>query len=601
MLSAQGPRSRARSPFAAAFLSVLFPGLGHAYAGAWSRALGFAAAPFLAIALLAGVILRLDVFELAGLALQGWVLTSVFVINLIAMVYRGMAVVDAFRVAHLMNEVAASGDGRMGRARIPFHPVSLAGLAAVLLVMAGGHVVVARYDLLAMSLADCVFGDTVECESGGSPSPGPSASGSSKPGSSDSPSPTLDPGPSGPPVASIPPWDGTERLDILLIGTDQRPREGTFNTDTLIVVSIDPVTRQVAMFSLPRDTVDVPLPAGPVRAAYGAVYPKKINAFYTSVRNRADLFPGTDRTRGFNGLKAVLGELYGINIRYYVEVNFVGFQQSVDALGGVTINVQMPVVDDRFPGEDGRLRRVYIPTGVQHMTGAEALIYARSRHGSNDFDRAQRQQRVLLSLREQADIPTLLPRIPELVAALSTAVRTDVPRELLPDLLGLASSIDTKAIRSFVFTPSFYQTEFLSSPRGYIIVPKVARIRAAVRDAFVVDPVLEAQREAIAAEGASVWVLNGSRVNGQAGRIAAYLEYLGLTASAPAQRPEGAVPPTTTIVVYNGAEVLKPATVALLEAGFGVSATYVVDPAIRVDIVITTGKATPDLAPPAAP
>ena len=601
MLSAQGSRSRARSPFAAAFLSVLFPGLGHAYAGAWSRALGFAAAPFLAIALLAGVVLRLDVFELAGLALQGWVLTSIFVINLVAMVYRAMAVVDAFRVAHLMNEVAASGDGRLGRARIPFHPLSLAGLAAVLLVMAGGHVVVARYDLLAMDLADCVFGDTVACDGGASPSPGPSASGGASPGATPSPTITADPGPSGPPVASIPPWDGTERLDILLIGTDQRPGEATFNTDTLIVVSIDPVTRQVAMFSLPRDTVDVPLPAGPVRAAYGSVYPKKINAFYTSVRNRADLFPGTDRTRGFNGLKAVLGELYGIDIRYYVEVNFIGFRDTVDALGGVTINVQLPVTDDRFPGEDGRLRRVYIPSGVQHMTGSEALIYARSRHGSNDFDRAQRQQRVLLSLREQADIPTLLPRVPELVAALSQAVRTDIPRELLPDLLGLAASIDTKNIRSFVFTPSYYQTEFQSSPRGYIIVPKVARIRAAVRDAFEIDPALEALRDAIAAEAASVWVLNGSRVTGQAGRIAAYLEYLGVSASAPTQRPEGGIPADTTIVVYNGAETLRPATIALLETSFGVAATFAVDPTVRVDIIVTTGKATPDVAPPAAP
>ena len=592
MLSAQGPRSRARSPFAAAFLSILFPGLGHAYVGAWSRALGFAAGPFLAIALLAGVILRLDVFELAGFALQGWVLTSIFVVNLIAMVYRGLAVIDAFRVAHLLNEVAASGDGRLGRAQLRLHPMSIAGLAAVLLVMAGGHVVVARYDLLAMNLADCVFGDTVECDDGAKPTPGPSAGASIVP--------TAVAGASAAPVASIPPWDGTERLDILLIGTDQRPSEGTFNTDTLIVVSIDPVTNQVAMFSLPRDTVDVPLPPGPVRSAYGSAYPKKINAFYTSVRNRADLFPGTDRTRGFNGLKAVLGELYGVDIRYYVEVNFVGFVQTVDALGGTTINIQLPVTDDHFPGDEGA-RRVYIPVGPQHMTGDEALIYARSRHGSNDFDRAQRQQRVLLSLREQADVPTLLPRIPELVAALSQAVRTDIPRNQLADLLGLAARIDTKDIRSFVFTPPFYQTEHPSSARGYILVPRLERIRAAVRDAFVVDPVVLAAREAMAAEEATVWILNGSRVAGQAGRIAAYLDYLGLTASAPTQRPDGGIPPDTAIVVNNGAEVTKAATVAFLETLFGVTATFAADPAARVDIVITTGKATPDLSAPAAP
>ena len=69
------------------------------------------------------------------------------------------------------------------------------------------------------------------------------------------------------PQVSIPPWDGKERLNILLIGADQRPGEGTFNTDTLIVVSIDPVTKHVAMFSLPRDTKYVPIPPGPARTS----------------------------------------------------------------------------------------------------------------------------------------------------------------------------------------------------------------------------------------------------------------------------------------------------------------------------------------------
>src|SRR5437763_241063 len=104
-------------------------------------------------------------------------------------------------------------------------------------------------------------------------------------------------------------------------------------------------------------------------------------------RLRPDLFPGNQAQRGFNALKATLGNLYGLQIDYYVEVNFDGFKQVLDTLGGVTINVQNPVTDNYYPGDDGRLHRVYIPTGIQHMTGAEALIYARSRHGSNDFDR----------------------------------------------------------------------------------------------------------------------------------------------------------------------------------------------------------------------
>src|SRR5206468_145559 len=144
--------------------------------------------------------------------------------------------------------------------------------------------------------------------------------------------------------------------------------------------------------------------------------------------------------RGFNALKATLGNLYGLNIDYYVEVNFDGFKQVVDTLGGVTINVQIPVMDDHYPGEDGRLQRIYIPTGIQHMTGSQALVYARSRHASTDFDRAQRQQRVLLSLREQADVGTLIPKVPQLVQALRSAVHTDLPLKQLPTMLELAGS-----------------------------------------------------------------------------------------------------------------------------------------------------------------
>ena len=297
------------------------------------------------------------------------------------------------------------------------------------------------------------------------------------------------------PEVSIPPWDGKERLNILLIGADQRPNEGTFNTDTLIVVSIDPVTKQVAMFSLPRDTVDVPVPAGPARQVFGSVYRNKINAWWTNVHLRSDLFSGTKKTRGFNGLKAIMGNLYSLDIKYFVEVNFDGFKKIVDVMGGVTINVQVPVSDDRFPSVDNRLRRVYIPSGIQHMNGAEALRYARSRHGSNDFDRGARQQRVLLSLREQADPQDLIPRLPQLIDALKTAVSTDIPVNQIAPLLGLASQVDTKSIRSYVFSPPLYATDTCLDPRGCVVLPKIGKIRAAVKNAFTTDPAEEDTRQ----------------------------------------------------------------------------------------------------------
>ena len=329
------------------------------------RALGFAAGPILIVALLGGVALRMDQRELIGLVLNPTVLTSVFVLNIIVLLYRLVAIVDAYRVTLYLNSHAASGDGRLGPAKLPVNPLSIAGLFAIVLVMAGTHVAVARYDMIAMDFLEggCVFigAEQVDedCELDQSPSPSSSPDASALPSgapSSVAASPTPEPTPVGTalPNVEIPPWDGKKRLNILLIGSDQRPNEGFYNTDTLIVVSVDPETKKVAMFSLPRDVVDVPIPSGPAQRVFGTVYAGKINSSFGAIRNREDLYPGSNRTRGYNGLKAVLGELYGLDIKYFVEVNFEGFKKVVDAIGGVTVNVQVPVVDDQYPGSAAR-------------------------------------------------------------------------------------------------------------------------------------------------------------------------------------------------------------------------------------------------------
>ncbi|MEO5940559.1 MAG: LCP family protein, partial [Candidatus Limnocylindrales bacterium] len=538
MQRTQAPRPRAKSPFVAAVLSLLVPGLGHAYAGAYQRALGFAAPLILIGALLAGIVLRVEPTKLIEFVLTPWVLPGIFVLNLVLLGYRLVAIIDAYRVTAFLNGLAASGDGRLGRPRLVFNPLSVAGLVAVVLVMAGAHVVVARYDMLARDvLTDpCIFvandaEGTANCDPTGSASPGPSGNPTDDP--TDSPVPT----PSEPPVqgsgslppVAVPPWNGTDRLNILLIGSDQRPGDGTYNTDTLIVVSIDPVTKQVAMFSLPRDSSNIPLPPGPLANAYGGFYPNKINSLFTAVRNRADLVPGNSRTRGYNALKMVLGNLYQLDIKYFVEVNFDGFKQVVDAVGGVTINVQVPVIDDSYPADTGRHARIYIPAGIQHMSGAQALIYARSRHGSDDSDRGYRQQRVLTSLREQANIPNLIPRIPELLAAVKATVKTDIPQAELAKLAGLAGTVDTKNIRSYVFSLPRYGSETAPGVSPYQYFPNVSKIRSAVANAFKVDPQLEDTRAALGGEDGSIWVLNGGGATGLAGQLAGYLEYYGLT------------------------------------------------------------------------
>jgi len=597
MQTPQGTRPRARSAFAAAFLSLLFPGLGQAYAGAPARGLAFAAPPLLSLALLAGYVLRADRLELLGFVIQPWVLLVIFVLNVVAAAYRVVAVVDAWRVARFLNEVDVSGGGRLGTPRLPVSPLSVAGVAAVCLVLLGGHVAVARYNVLAMGFVDCVFSedaDAADCEG----EPGATTSPDAGQASNDpAPTPigTVPPG-NAEPSATLRPWDGRERLNILLIGADEQA--GGHNTDTLIVVSIDPQSGRVAMFQLPRDTVEVPVPAGPARSVWGRTYGGKINSWFIENRERSDLWPGTDRTRGYNALKAILGELYGLDIRYYVEVNFEGFERVVDELGGVNINVQVPVSDDQYPtGDRGRLRRLYIPTGPQHMTGAEALRYARSRKTTSDFDRGRRQQRVLLSLREQADMGRIVANLPNLVQALQQSVRTDIPPAQLPELLSLADRTDTTNVRSFVFEPPFYATEILQPI--YQLIPSVPRIQQAVADAFEIDPELDRRRETLSSEGATVWVLNGSGRDGHAAGIAGYLEYNGVNASSPNDRVEQR-PRATRIVVYNGAEVRIPDTIAYLEELFGVTATTAADPDIRVDVVITTAPSTEDLRPPDA-
>jgi polyisoprenyl-teichoic acid--peptidoglycan teichoic acid transferase len=583
---------RGRSPFAAAFLSLLFPGLGHGYLGAYRRGLGFAAPPLLLGALIAGFAVRMTVFDLGGLAAQPWFQVAVFVGNLVALVYRAYAIVDAWSIARaLSGRPVPSPSVAIRQAGV----LSVAGLAAVLLVMTSVHVAVARYDLLLQRTTHCIFDpNATDCPEE-SPGPGDETAG---PSEAVTPEPSL-----GPTVTDqpIPEWDGKERLNILLVGVDEQG--GAFNTDTMIVVSIDPQSDQVVMFQLPRDTVDVPTPPGPVRNYYGDVYPGKINSFAANA-NRADFYPGNTKahTRGLNGLKDILGNLYGLDIKYFVEVNFAGFMRVVNALGGVTVNVQVPVLDDNFPQANGARLRLFIPAGIQHMNGDQALKYARSRKSTSDFERAARQQRVLVSLREQLNIGEAIANIDELAAAIGSSVKTDIPVDLVPKLLGLADKISSRAIRSVIFTPPYYQTECLNCPpRGYIIVPKISRIRAAIADAFKVDPNFAAARDALLQEGAQVWVLNGSGRIGEAARLAQFLSYLGMDATAPNQRPDTSGLQKTTIRAYNGAADSMPLTLAALQQAFGVQVQPVTDASARADFVVITGANTPQLTPPPVP
>ena len=334
--------------------------------------------------------------------------------------------------------------------------------------------------------------------------------------------------------------------------------------------------------------------------SFGSAYRGKINGWWTQIRKRSDFYPGKGNLPGYNGLKAVLGSLYGLDIKYFVQVNFEGFRKVVDVMGGVTINVQVPVSDDRFPSVEGRLRRVYIPSGIQHMTGAEALRYARSRHGSNDFDRGARQQRVLLSLREQADPQDLIPRLPELIDALKSTVSTDIPTNQLAPLLGLASQVDTKNIRSYVFAPPFYSTDTCAG---------LARLRRPAEDQpdQVRGEVRVHGRPGRRGRCARTWPRRRPACGSSTARptrpAARPSRATSTSTASPPRRRARSRPARSPRTPRSSSTTAPrsswPGRSPTSRQTFGVTATYKADPAIRTDIIVTVGKKTPKLeAPP---
>jgi len=608
----QTPDAQGRQPsaFAAAFFSAAQPGLGQAYARHWIRALVWAAPYILLYALLLGIFANKQTrsdFE-AQFANPDWLRGTLVFIG-IDLVYRALSSIDAYRLA--TSGVRASGAPvlRVG---------SLSGLLAVFLVLVLAHAAAATNVVTVMNAIDLILGN------GPADSPGPSISidpsilppsippslgptPTEAPGSTPGPTaaPTDTPAPTPPPCT-----DCKDRTNILLVGVDSgRANEATFNTDTMIVVSVDQKTHKVALISLPRDTGNIPLVPGSAAAnAYGGVYPSKINTLYNAAKARPDLFPGPDKTRGYQALMDTLGSLYGLDINYYVSVDLNGFREAIDALGGTMIDVQLPVNDPFYPADDGRgYLKLYISPGYHYMDGAEALAYARSRHGlGNDYIRAARQERVVTSVREQFDLSTLLQPgvLGNLLKTLSSSVRTNIPGNALPGLISLAQSIDLNRRVSLVLSPPSYGTVCYPCPPSnlWMIKPNVSAIKQAVRTIFTVDPAAQAQRDQLEAEGAVVNVLNGtSQPNIKSTQAADFLASLGINAAVPpvnggaADNPNY---PTTVITAYNGADQNMPTTAKVLADTFGVTVQTATDAAQAADFVVIVGADTPTLKPP---
>ena len=203
-----------------------------------------------------------------------------------------------------------------------------------------------------------------------------------------------------------------------------------------------------------------------------------------------------------------------------------------------------------------------------------------------------------MAMREQVDPIEVIPRLEELTTALKKAVRTDIPPSEIPKMLGLATEVDTRNIRSYVFAPPLYGTQVLNSPRGYIILPDVAKIRDTLGARLPRQP---RQRGASPEAGPGGRAGVGAQRDRQrrpwieARRLPGVPGPGGLGA-APA--PDGAVPAHTRIVLYNATKEQFPAAVSYLEKTFDVEVKTETDPSVSTDFVITIGKDTPSLAPP---
>jgi LCP family protein required for cell wall assembly len=257
------------------------------------------------------------------------------------------------------------------------------------------------------------------------------------------------------------PWAGKPRLNILLLGGDAGPGRIGTRTDTVILASIDTKTGNTTLFSLPRNTGRMPFPAdSPLHRYYpygftngnGNSAEYFLNAMYDNLPKQVpkDVLGPTDNL-GADAMKLSVGEALGLRVDYYVLINLEGFTKLINALGGITVNINtyIPIggnTDLGIPPTE------YLHPGPkQHLNGFKALWYARGRYGSDDFARMDRQRCVINAIIKQANPANMLARYEDIAKAGKDVVQTDIPREVLPIMVDLSLRVKKGNVRSIVF------------------------------------------------------------------------------------------------------------------------------------------------------
>lgn len=276
------------------------------------------------------------------------------------------------------------------------------------------------------------------------------------------------------------PWKGIPRVNFVLLGSDAGPDRTGVRTDSMMVVSVNTKTGDTLLIGIPRNLENVPIPpSNPLHALYPNGYncgdQCLMNAIWTLGDSRPDLFPG-NKAPGRTSTVDVLGAVTGLDLSHSIVIDLRGFQQLVDAMGGVDINVKQRVCVGCHSGPNGEIlwsnsRQEWIEPGLQHLDGYHALWYARSRAGSDDFSRMRRQRCVAGALLQQADPVSLFARYPQIAKAVRNNVSVDIPPDQLPAWVDLVQRIQAgHSIRSLPLTSNIIR------PAN----PDFAKIRALV-------------------------------------------------------------------------------------------------------------------------
>jgi LCP family protein required for cell wall assembly len=415
---------------AAAFLSFVLPGLGQGYNGQWVLAVALAVPVLLVVGL--GIGLALGDATIVSRLVDSRVLVALLVLDGLLLAWRLVAIVQAHA------------------ARAPLSIRSWPGIVTMGLVVVtlGMHAMPALYAAKAIDTLE-----SVALEGGGA----------------------LFDERDGRDVAIAVPSDQPElrlgeRVTILLVGIDFAQGREQHLTDTMLVATLDPDSGDGAMISVPRDLYGVPL-------GDGRVFNAKLNSLLAT----ASQDPSTYPLGGPATLKAAIGELLGTKIHYFAAIDIEGMRQVVDTIGGVDVVVEKAIDDPHYPDAITGRRGFYLPAGPQHLDGAAALGFVRSRksEGESDFTRAARQQQLLAAMAEKLSAGNLIVTLPGLLDAAKRNVATDIPSARLSAIAAAVEDADLRRVERVVLTPEDgYVVVDPFSAAGYVLHPNLEAIRA---------------------------------------------------------------------------------------------------------------------------